>query len=342
MKNRVLMQNLFFSRTNDFLNIYLPKQVVRSKHTIKAYQDGLTVFRRYITDIKKISIRLFRFSDCTHDFLLDYMAFLKGSGFVESTCNNRIAAIRAYLWYVSNMDVSMNSIAIGASKVPFLREVKGAKEIISEDTFTALMSAPERKSKIGIRDRAIMILLYDSAIRVSELLELTLSSLNLNASIPYIRVHGKGDKERVVSLTDKTAAHLRYFMAVYHPVLQADRPLFYTVIKENLSAMSTSNVERLIKKYAEKIRPEHPDLPEKVHPHMFRRTRATNLYQNGVELVLVARILGHASTQTTRLYATPSMEMLKEAMGAKTEGIPDEEPLWMKDETELARLCGLR
>ena len=342
MKNRILSQELFFSKTNDFLNTYLPNQAARSKHTIKTYQDGLTVFRKYITDTMKISIRIFRVSDCTHDFLLEYMAFLKDSGCAESTCNNRIAAIRAYLWYVANGDVSMQSIAIGASKVPFLREVKSVKKTISEETFAALLSAPEKETKFGIRDRVIMILLYDSAIRVSELLGLSISSLNLNASIPYIRVHGKGDKERVVSLTDKTAAHLRSYMTIYHPNLQADRPLFYTVIKGNLSAMSTGNVERLIKKYAEKIRPEHPNLPEKVHPHMFRRTRATNLYQNGVELELISRILGHSSTQTTRIYATPSMKMLKEAMGTTTEGIPEEEPLWMEDEAELARLCGLR
>ena len=64
--------------------------------------------------------------------------------------------------------------------------------------------------------------------------------------------------------------------------------------------MSPSNVERIINKYAEKIRPEHPELPAKVHPHMLRRTRATNLYQSDVELELVSRILGHESTQTSR------------------------------------------
>ena len=231
MKNRILSHDLFFSKTNDFLNMYLPKQAVRSKYTIKAYQDGLTVFRKYITDIKNISIKTFLFSNCTHDCLLEFIAFLKDSGCAESTCNNRIAAIRAYLWYVANGDVSMHSIAIGASKVPFLREVKCVKKIISEETFAALLSAPEKETKFGIRDRTLMILLYDSAIRVSELLGLTISSLNLNASIPYIRVNGKGDKERVVSLTDKTTAHLKSYMAIYHPALQADRPLFYTVIK---------------------------------------------------------------------------------------------------------------
>jgi site-specific recombinase XerD len=75
---------------------------------------------------------------------------------------------------------------------------------------------------------------------------------------------------------------------------------------------------------------------------MFRRTRATDLYQNSVELELVSRILGHASTQTTRIYAKPSLEMLKAAMDKSTPGLNAEEPLWPDDEDEFARICGLR
>ena len=155
---------------------------------------------------------------------------------------------------------------------------------------------------------------YDSAIRVSELRGLTTESLKLNETIPYIRVHGKGDKERIVSITDKTAEHLKRYLCRFHSEMDSKCPLFYTVIKGNLSAMSTGNVERILNKYAEMIRPEHPDLPQKLYPHMLRRTRACGLYQSGVELELVSRILGHTSTQTTRIYASPSIEMLKTAM----------------------------
>lgn len=75
---------------------------------------------------------------------------------------------------------------------------------------------------------------------------------------------------------------------------------------------------------------------------MLRRTRATGLYQDGVELELVSRILGHSSTQTTGIYATPSMKMMQEAMGGSIGGMPEEEPLWTDNEDELARICGLR
>lgn len=342
MNAKKLSQELFFSKTNDFLNLYLPNQAVRSINTIFTYQDGLTVFRRYVTETKKISIRKFKFSDCIHDFLLDYMAFLKSTGFAESTCNNRLASIRAYLWYVADGDVSMQSIALGAAKIPFLREPKKIKEIINEDDFAALLSSPANNTRLGVRDQALMILLYDSAIRVNELLELKINSLNFEASIPYIRVRGKGDKERIVSINDKTVAHLKKYLRLFHEKNELEQPLFYTVIKGILAPMSTGNVERVINKYAEQIRVEHPTMPKKVYPHMFRRTRATNLYQNGVELELVSRILGHASTETTRIYATPSIEMMKKAMGASTNSIPEEQPLWLDDEEELARFCGLR
>lgn len=341
MKNNQLGKELFFSRTNDFLNLYLPKQAMKSDHTVHTYRDGLTVFRKYLAEEKKISIRKFRFEECTHNLLLEYMRYLKEKGCAAGTCNNRLAVIRSYLWYVADGEISMQSIALGASKVPFMKGPQKIKETINQDDLAALLAAPSERSKIGIRDKTMLILLYDSAIRVSELRELTLGSLMLYETIPYIRVHGKGDKERIVSITDKTAGHLKRYIGIYHPEMNGDRPLFYTVIKGNLSAMSTGNVERILNKYAEKIRSEHPSLPPKLYPHMLRRTRACGLYQNGVDLELVSRILGHTSTQTTRIYASPSIEMLKEAMENNSVDI-SETAEWMDDEEELARICGIR
>lgn len=341
MKNKKLKQILFFSKTFDFLNKYLQYQAVKSVNTIKTYRDGLTVFRHYVTDVNGISIKKFLFSDCTHEFLLDFMAYMRDSGCTENTCNNRLATIRAYLWYVANEDISFQSIALSASKVPFLHVPKRTKKIIDNDDLSALLSVPPN-TKIGIRDRTIMVLLYDSAMRVSELLDLKIRSLNLKAATPYVRILGKGDKERIVALTDDTVGHLMLYMRHYHVDSDSDCLLFYTVIKGVQGRMSTGNVERLINKYADQIRPEHPGLPERIHPHLFRATRATSLYRDGVELELVSRILGHSQTETTRIYASPSVEMIRDAMKNSDSNIPAEEVLWEGDEDELARLCGLR
>ena len=228
----------------------------------------MTVFRKYITDTLHRSLRSFGFEDCTHDLLLDYLGFLNKSGNAAATCNNRLAAIKAYLWYAADGDISLQSVALTASHVPFLKVPKLTREIIREEELAALLSAP-KNTKTGKRDQMILILLYDSAIRVSELLSLDIKSVNLKAAIPYIRVYGKGNKERIVPITDVTAGHLKEYMKSYHPDRDADSPLIYTVIKGNRGRMSVGNVERIIKKYAEQIRPDHPNLPESCYPHIF-------------------------------------------------------------------------
>jgi len=340
MKTSSLNRLLFFSKTNEYLNVNLPKQAAKSDKTIKTYTDALTVFRRYLYEERGVSIRSFRFEDCTRDLLLDYLAYLKRDHKATS-CNNRMAAIKSYLWYVADGDISMQSIALMASKVPRIREPKVTREIIQEADFNALLASPPN-TRIGIRDRTIMILLYDSAIRVSELLSLNVSSINFSSSPVYIRIHGKGDKERIVTITDKTVDHLRVYLKIYYSDKAEDMPLFYTVIKGRIDRMSPGNVGRIINKYAAAIREEHPELPKKIYPHMFRRTRACNLYQDGVELELISRILGHSSTQTTRIYANPSVEMMRKAMEHSDSSLPNETPLWPDDEVEIARLCGIR
>ena len=106
--------------------------------------------------------------------------------------------------------------------------------------------------------------------------------------------------------------------------------------------MSGSNVQRIVKKHADKARLTCPEVPERVHPHMFRRTRATDLYQSGVALEMVSRILGHSATSTTRIYAKPSMQMLRDAMESAFPDSIGEPCKWKGDEDELVRLCGLR
>lgn len=337
-KNEV--SELFFSKTLDFLTSYLPTQLHKSQNTIRSYRDALTIFRRYITESLHSTLRVFRFSDCTYETLLGFLEYLRSQGNSEATCNYRLSAIRSYLWYAADLDISIQSIALSASHIPHMRTPKMTRETISKDDMAALLAMPPA-TKRGKRDQLILVLLYDSAIRVSELLNLDVRSINLNAEIPYLRVLGKGEKERIVSITDKTVDHIRAYLKLYHPENDPDQPLIYTEIKGCKGRMSVGNVERIIKKYVEELRPTHPDLPKNVYPHMFRRTRSTNLYQDGVELELISRILGHSSTETTRIYAVPSMEMMRKAMESGTLAV-NEEQQWPDNDDEIAKMCGLR
>ena len=334
--------SLFFSKTRDFLETFLIRQCGRSPHTVKAYRDALTVFRKYVTDVREMSIRTFSFDECARDFLLDFMEYLQKNRKARTSCNQRLAAIKAYLWYVADGDISLQQVALRVSRIPFLKTHEVERAVLSEECLASLLSAPGN-SPIGIRDTTIMVVLYDTAIRLEELLKLKTSDLNLQKASPYLWIHGKGDKERIVSISDRTTEHIKRYMNYYHGASAPETESFlYTVINGHVHQMSPGNVQRLINKYAEQVRVKYPDMPLKVHPHMFRRTRATNLYQNDVELELVSRILGHSSTQTTRIYAKPSLEMLKKAMEKSSGCFFDATPIWPDNEEELAKICGLR
>ncbi len=342
MKSKSLSKNLFFSRTHDFLETYLPEQAGKSLKTVKAYKDALSVFRKYVYEEKGISIMDFNYEDCIYEFVLYFSKYLtEKRNYAPSSVNQRLAAIKSYLRYAADCDIGIQQIYFNVMNVPFLSVPKLYRPVIGNDALKDLLEAPGN-NKFGIRDRMILVLLFDTAIRLDELLSLKLSSLNLQAETPYIRVLGKGNKERIVSLRKTTIGHVKRYLQVFHNnETDLSQYLFYTVIHEKRNKMSERNAERIVKKYADIIREHHPDLPDNVYPHMFRRTRATGLYQDGVDIELISRILGHASTQTTRIYATPSLEMLKEAMekGFEADG---SEALWKGHEDSLAALCGLR
>ena len=338
-----LKEPLFFSMTYEFLEIYLSRQCGRSHHTVKSYRDALSLFRRYVLQKLGISIGAFTFSQCSRTVVLGFMDYLDALGSAASTRNHRLAALKSYVSFAADKDVTLQSKSLEICRIPRCKQQVIERELIPEDAMAAILRQPPN-TKMGLRDRTIMILLYDSGARLGELLGLTISDVVTEASNPYIRIHGKGGKQRVVPISVKTAAHLAQYIYIYHTVRPPGTDfLFFTVIKNVANVMSEGNVERFLNKYASEARVKCCSIPTRLHPHMFRRTRATQLYQNGVALPLVSRILGHASMQTTQLYATPSMDMLRHAMErVETTAQRAEKPAWMEDETIMAKLSGLR
>ncbi len=239
--------------------------------------------------------------------------------------------------------MTLQSIALEVSRVPQCKNPSTEKYVLSEDALNAIFSQPAGM-RMGLRDRTMIILLYDSAARLAEILNLGVNDICLNENNPYIRIMGKGSKERVVAINAKTVKHLNQYLDVYRSKDNPDTNLlFYTIIKGRAGKMSEGNVERFIQQYADKARKSCPDIPLRVYPHMLRRTRSTNLYQNGVELSLISRILGHAFLDTTRLYAKPSLAMMRKAMDyVDVPQTRDEKPLWISSEEEMAKMCGLR
>ena len=332
---------LFFSKTKDFLDIFLSRQEKRSKDTVKAYRISLTCFYEYVTVEKKLKVMQFKFLDCTYEFALSYSQYLQEEKkLANSSVNQRLAALKAYLKYVADGNIELMQIYMAVQKVPLLKLQKLQRPIIEKKELKDLLGSPDESRK-GIRDRMILILLFDSAIRVSELLNITMGDVSMDALSPSILIHGKGKKQRSISLNDKTVEHLRAYIRIYHKEdASSDTPLFYTVIHEKINHMSGRNVERIVKKYADLTRKENPGLPERIYPHMFRRTRASGLYRDGVPLEMISAILGHTNSETTKIYAIPSVEQLREAL-SKGQIEEETEKLWEGNVDEMRRMFGL-
>ena len=252
MKNKsakISTDQLFFSHTWNFLNVYLVKQVGRSQATAESYRDSLTIFKNYLVGELGKSISTFQFSDCTKECIYNFREYLLANGSQPSTVNVRVAAIRAYLNYASDMDISVQSVALAISQISPCKTIKKEKPILSDDALAAILSAP-LNTKFGVRDRAILILLYDTAVRVSELLNIRLCDITAETKYPNIFITGKGNKERTIQLTAKAVEHLREYIRVYHSNSSKEAYLFSTTIKGVTDRMSVGNVQRIIKKYA--------------------------------------------------------------------------------------------
>jgi site-specific recombinase XerD len=176
------------------------------------------------------------------------------------------------------------------------------------------------KNKTGRRNQTMLILYYDTAARISELLDLTVGNVHIRSETPHVTLHGKGGKYRNIPLMGKTVEHLKRYLREFHPDNTIENPMFYTVthgIKHNLSA---DTVEGMLKKYAEICRHKGQEMPSMCYCHMLRKTRAMDLYQSGVPLTHIQQLLGHKDLSTTSgFYAFATLDTLAKSM-AKTDG----------------------
>lgn len=346
-----LSDSSLFPLIHDYLKIYLPKQHKVSPNTIRSYREALELLVDYVKGQKQIPLGSVTFEMLTSDMILAFLDYLEAErGCSVSTRNNRLAAIRAFIGYAADRDITTVSIQGELKKVPVKKPDKTVViEYMSMEAVSAIVEQTNADTPKGLRDRLFMMLMYDTGARIQEMIDIKLCDLQ-TGKLPKVTLHGKGKKTRIVPLMNKTAQHLQKYLSVFHSNISitSDTPLFYTVTHGVIHPLTDRRIRYLIKKYGEKARAVCPEVPENVHPHLFRHSRAMHLYQEGMDLTLVSQWLGHAQLETTEIYAHADTEHKRKAIAAST---PQDNPLYSKlnsarytvtDDETLKRLAGLR
>lgn len=164
--------------------------------------------------------------------------------------------------------------------------------------------------------------------------------LHLNADVPYIVLHGKGDKYRNVPILEKTKKHLLAYLCEFHMDSDKREPLFYATMNGQKHSLSSDTLENLIRNSAKTACNKGIEMPTRCHCHMIRKTRAMDLYQSGVPLTHIQQLLGHEDISTTSgFYAFATLNTLSTSM-AKADASSKDEKLW-KDPKTLKRLYRL-
>lgn len=332
----------FWKYIRSYLTIYLLKIRCLSPRTIDSYRQSITLYCSFLKEQDNLDFSKVSFEHITRDSVLKFIQWLRGRDCGISTCNLRLSALKSTLKYCADEDISLYSVYQEVKRIPLMKAPGMPVKYMSESALKALLSQPDTRTVKGLRNRMMIILLYDTGTRVQELVDIKISDLHLEARNPFIIVTGKGSKTRSIPLMDKTVAHLKNYIQRFHTVSAngTSNPLFYSIRSGILHILSTDTVAIMLKNYGERARRTCHEVPERVHPHLVRHTRAMHLYQAGMPLSYIAEFLGHASINTTEIYASASIEMLHKALKKADPELAYEIPLW-KDEENLKKLCGL-
>lgn len=342
--------NPLFTLMHDYINDHLPNERRLSEHTARSYKKSLELLVDFVKESRGVALASVTFEMIDRSVLsafLDHLERDRGNG--VSTRNQRLKCIRAFYAYAAREDVTLVCHLEEISKVRPAKEEDDLVEHMCEGAVQSVLDQPDTATRIGLRDAVLMLFLYKTGARVQELVDVRICDLRLSGE-PSVVLHGKGGKSRAVPLLDDVAENLGGYLARFHPGEgpRSQAHLFYTVRGGEKKRMTEQNVRELTAKYGAMARRANPEVPERVHPHLFRHSWAMALLRAGVELTLIQQWLGHAQLETTLVYARADTEMERREL---EKSVPEDSPLRpflnadryaIDDDELLKRLVGLK
>lgn len=260
-----------------------------SKNTLSSYRIDLTELSQFLEERNSSLVK------ATKEYIAQFINMLSERGFTNNTIIRKLASIRTFFKYILNEGIIKEDL------VSFLDTPKKEKKIpkvLFEDQIKKLLEQPLLQKEEYARERSILELLYSCGLRVSEIVNLTINDVNLEEG--FVKVKGKGNKERIVPLGSKAISALREYLRQRRHI--KERRLFLNSRNKGLTRQS---IWLIVKQFANNVGLD-------ISPHTLRHSFATHLLDNGADLRVVQELLGHSSISTTQIYTHVSNRRLKE------------------------------
>jgi len=284
--------------TLEDFKIYIASEKGLSRNTIEAYLRDLTAFRNFLE-----SLGVYHPSKITQEHILNFISHLKQQHYATSSMCRSLIAIKVYCRFLKRESITSTNIAIYI-ETPKLWQL--IPEVLSTEEVERLLNGPDAQTPLGARDKALIEVLYASGLRVSELCSLNLYDVDDH----FVRVMGKGRKERVVPIGKKALEAVDHYLTHFRSLWESEKQLALFVSNKG-QRLDRISVWKMIKHYAKKVK-----ITKTVSPHTLRHSFATHLLDHGAELRVIQEMLGHSSINSTDRYTHVSRRHLQESFTA--------------------------
>jgi site-specific recombinase XerD len=303
-------QHHLLELVQSFFQQYLRGTRGASDHTVRAYREALRLLFMFLVGRRSRSAADLDLDDLQADAVLTFLDHVESQrGNSVATRNCRLVAIRSFVRHLLRHDLSRADqygriLAIGSKRAP----IRVVTYLEPEDA-RAVIGAVDVRSRHAARDRALLLLLYNTGARVSEALAIRPRALRLDR-LPRVRVLGKGAKERECPLWSETATALRRVVRTD----EVDQPVFRNARGEPLTR---DGVAYILNKYVRRAAEARPHLrTRRITPHVLRHSCAAGLLQAGIDVSVIRDYLGHASVATTSRYISSNLKMKRDVLDA--------------------------
>jgi site-specific recombinase XerD len=295
---------------------YLSKTKGLSVHTILSYRDTLKLLLRFLSDNLKQSLDHLTIEELDEKMILNFLDYMeKNKGSSTATRNSRLAGLRSFFGFVGREAPEILNQSRKIRLIPTKRTEHKIIEYLDCGEMEVMFDAVDSSSRTGLRDRALLLTLYNTGARVKEVVDLTLEDLKLDPPC-QVKMLGKGRKRRACPLWPETVEALKLYIENRHPRDTSNRQLF---LNANAESITRFGVRHIIKTYAEKAALQCPTLKDKsISPHTFRHSTAMHLLQAGNDINMVRLWLGHANINTTHVYVEMDMDMKRKILRTTT------------------------